>query len=209
LTVDYERQNFSVSQCTWIDGAASEVVSIFSPSDLPNHPRLRVGIIVGAVLAAISSILLGVSAWFYCRKRKASSNESITKYSSVEKSQDSSSHTSFSSVYDHKGFLVHENVLAYQPKPELSTSTEIYQLPERMYREGGYAEEVRRLDWQRRAGQASELTGSGAFYELDARPRTPAVGRSPNIASPSSMVLGPREIDPTRLTSPLRDRRWI
>jgi hypothetical protein len=184
-------------------------VSIFSPSDPPNHPRLSVGIIVGAVLAAVSSILLGASAWFYYRKRKVSSNEPITKYSSVEKSEHSSSHTSFSSVYDHQGFLAHENVLAYQPKPELSTSTEIYQLPERMYREGGYAEEVRRLDWQRSAGQASELTGSGAFYELDARPRTPAVRRSPNLASPSSAVLGPREIDPTRLTSPLRDRRWI
>jgi len=168
-----------------------------------------VGIIVGAVLAALSSILLGASAWFYYRKRKASSNASITKCSSVEKTEGSNSHISFPSIYDHKGFLVHENVLAYQPKPELSASTEIYQLPERMYREGGYAEEVRRLDWQRRVGQASELTGSAALYELDARPRTPAVGRSPNIASPSSMVLGPREIDPTRLTSPLRDRRWI
>jgi hypothetical protein len=185
------------------------VVSIFSPSDPPGHPRLGIGIIVGAVLATVSCLLLGASAWFYCRKRKTASDGSITKHSSVEKRDNSSSHESFSSFYDNKAFTVHESVLAYQPKPELSTSTEIYQLPERAYGEGGYDEEARRLDWQRRAWQASELAGPTAFYELDARPRTPIPSRTPDLASPASIVLRPREVDPARLTSPLRGRRWI
>ncbi|RDW58351.1 hypothetical protein BP5796_12281 [Coleophoma crateriformis] len=32
ITVDYERRNFTVSQCTWVDGANSEISAIISPS---------------------------------------------------------------------------------------------------------------------------------------------------------------------------------
>jgi len=75
LTADYERRNFSVSQCNWDPGAQSKIIAILSPSSVstingttlqPNKPfHLSTGAIVsitvgGAGIFAITGLV------FYC-----------------------------------------------------------------------------------------------------------------------------------------------
>ncbi|KAM3073700.1 hypothetical protein ACMFMG_004417 [Clarireedia jacksonii] len=93
LTVDYERKNFSVSQCTWNDGAASELSTIISPSLISNsssatsgtgshvssnhNKPISVGLICGLVALIVVAIAIIGFIIFYLRRRKlaASTNE--------------------------------------------------------------------------------------------------------------------------------------
>jgi hypothetical protein len=81
LTVDYERGNFSVSQCLWVDGAASQIESILSPTyptnisspALPasnaakssNH--LSPGVIAAIVIVVVFVVaaVLGLAYYFF------------------------------------------------------------------------------------------------------------------------------------------------
>ncbi|RDW63644.1 hypothetical protein BP6252_11189 [Coleophoma cylindrospora] len=84
LTVDYDRGNFSVSQCTWVDGAKSAVNSILSPSYSTNNTNgtlttspkvtneIPIGPIVGGVLGGVA-VLMGICAalfWYCLRKQR-------------------------------------------------------------------------------------------------------------------------------------------
>ncbi|KAB8291622.1 hypothetical protein EYC80_006422 [Monilinia laxa] len=85
LTVDYERGNFTVSQCTWIDGATSEISSIISPtltSNSSNIPQgspsayssnpttnLSIGVICVIVVMMVVAIAAGVFGGLYLYRR--------------------------------------------------------------------------------------------------------------------------------------------
>jgi hypothetical protein len=86
LTVDYERGNFSVSQCTWVDGAASVIVPILSKSAAAvttgvasasstaiSTPSSGIsgGAIAGVVIAivAVLALLAGALFWWLRRRR--------------------------------------------------------------------------------------------------------------------------------------------
>lgn len=86
LTVDYERGNFSVSQCTWVDGAVSVIVPILSKpapavttgsasasSTAISTPSSGIsgGAIAGVVIAiiAILALLAGALFWWLRRRR--------------------------------------------------------------------------------------------------------------------------------------------
>jgi hypothetical protein len=94
LTVDYERRNFSISQATFVDGAASTVISILPPSltsksaDNPTSTGtstgtstvtaapgtssgLAPGAIAGIVIGAVALLALCAGAFLWRRRRAA------------------------------------------------------------------------------------------------------------------------------------------
>ncbi|TVY48733.1 hypothetical protein LOCC1_G002310 [Lachnellula occidentalis] len=88
LTVDYERGNFSVSQCLWNDGAASQVVTISAPSNGTNgsggsgseqeaQAVKKQGVSIGAIVGIVVAVLVllavgGALLWIFLRRRKRS-----------------------------------------------------------------------------------------------------------------------------------------
>ncbi|KAL8711178.1 MAG: hypothetical protein Q9220_004323 [cf. Caloplaca sp. 1 TL-2023] len=66
LITDYERRNFSISQCSWIDNAQQDIKSITAPADegaFPNGSKALssaaiAGIAVGVVSATATSLVL-------------------------------------------------------------------------------------------------------------------------------------------------------
>lgn len=66
LTADYERRNFSISQCSWENGAKSHIVAVKSPNDRipPASHRISTGAIAGIAVGGsavlIILILLGI-----------------------------------------------------------------------------------------------------------------------------------------------------
>lgn len=93
LTVDHERFNFSVSQCTWEYGAAQDIVAIPSLERSSNSGNggqspgstsssLGTGAIVGiAVGAAAATAMLGLLVfflWWRRRKQKAKPEEEVS-----------------------------------------------------------------------------------------------------------------------------------
>jgi len=68
---DYERGNFSVSQCTWDAGAKPHIVAIKSPRDsTPSSHQIStgaiVGIAIGGAIILVMLVLLGI--WLYRRR---------------------------------------------------------------------------------------------------------------------------------------------
>ncbi|KAM3075652.1 hypothetical protein ACMFMG_007785 [Clarireedia jacksonii] len=81
LTVDYDRRNFSIHQCSWIDGAASTIVTIKSPSDTSTNgtsaipdthsgTSLKVGPIIGIVLGVLAFIALILTLILFSLRRR-------------------------------------------------------------------------------------------------------------------------------------------
>lgn len=85
LTVDWERSNFSLSECQFIDGSTEQLVTVTSPATtggtIPTGPQgiptsgtgsngKTIGIALGVVLAAL--ILVGGVAFYRFQKRRKS-----------------------------------------------------------------------------------------------------------------------------------------
>ena len=66
MIADYERKNFSVSQCTWESGAKSHIVAIRRPGDKTSSTSHRLspgsiaGIVIGAAVIVIIVVVLGI-----------------------------------------------------------------------------------------------------------------------------------------------------
>ncbi|KAJ8106454.1 hypothetical protein OPT61_g9525 [Boeremia exigua] len=76
LTVDWERERFSVYQCDWTYGEPSNVVSIVSPSylatpDAPTKGDSRTGVTIGVVVGCVFLVgIVGTAiAGYYWRRR--------------------------------------------------------------------------------------------------------------------------------------------
>jgi hypothetical protein len=87
LTVDYERGNFSVSQCTWDIDAEQDIATIDSLADSSDSPdsgnrtdtpppetsddsNLSTGAIAGIIVGSLIGLtLLAVAIWWYATKR--------------------------------------------------------------------------------------------------------------------------------------------
>ncbi|KAF7944211.1 hypothetical protein EAE96_010613 [Botrytis aclada] len=91
LTVDYERGNFTVSQCSFVDGVTAEISTIISPTLKNNSSstsqssssadstdstqHLSIGIICGIAVALVAVLIIGALGGFYlfrCRNRRIS-----------------------------------------------------------------------------------------------------------------------------------------
>ncbi|OBT53338.1 hypothetical protein VE04_06478 [Pseudogymnoascus sp. 24MN13] len=142
LTVDYERGNFSVSPCSWVEGAAANVVTIASkdstavnsegPSTTgtegttgsPESTKsgLSTGAIAGiSVAAAVIVLALAIGGYFFLKKQrqKQASMQTIT---SVDPNDDDAI------IADSKSIQSHQlSNLGEVPKHELN-DTQIYQM---------------------------------------------------------------------------------
>jgi hypothetical protein len=91
LTVDYDRKNFSLSQCTFVQGASPQVLSILGPTakneslngtvNVPgttndDSQRGNTAIIVSCVIASIL-VVLASGIGFWCWKKRKSSKKDI------------------------------------------------------------------------------------------------------------------------------------
>jgi hypothetical protein len=193
LTVDYERGNFSVSQCLWIDGAPDEIGTILSPSysttsssgSLPsNSPTFKSkqvsgGIIAGATVAGVLGLAFVGGLFYYCLRRRnhpASAapeedigltnmdpRESKDRDGSVNQNQ-FSPFLADKKLYDSSN--IQHSMNYYQPNGELGTSGEIYQLPSHDNREDPPFFAANRINAERRAANTPEIDSRGIAYEL-------------------------------------------
>lgn len=69
LITDYERSNFSVSQCKFEDGLSANIVTISSTTATPNHIS-RVAVIGISIGAAIFSLLNILAVVFFVRRQQ-------------------------------------------------------------------------------------------------------------------------------------------
>lgn len=106
MTVDYERGNFSVSQCLWNDGADSEITSIISPtyqtnnSDYSNNSssnspppsskaasvskkHLSAGAIAGIVIAVLATLALTAGLTHFLLRPRRQHSPSSSKHKKV------------------------------------------------------------------------------------------------------------------------------
>ncbi|PQE17034.1 Acid protease protein [Rutstroemia sp. NJR-2017a BBW] len=82
LTVDYDRGNFSIHQCSWIDGAASTIIPIESPSSTSKNgtsdtdhthssSSVKLGPIIGIVFGVLAFLgLILALILFFLRRQK-------------------------------------------------------------------------------------------------------------------------------------------
>ncbi|KAH7093605.1 aspartic peptidase domain-containing protein [Paraphoma chrysanthemicola] len=89
LTVDWERQNFSVSAVDWTFGRSPQIMPIVSPAyaelqaPTPKKKPLSTGAIIGAALGggfAIALILAAIGWWFWRRRHKRKLTAIKAKY---------------------------------------------------------------------------------------------------------------------------------
>ncbi|KAF2832473.1 acid protease [Ophiobolus disseminans] len=89
LTVDWERQNFSVSAIDWTFGKPQELIPIISPEyaqyEAPRHPKkpLTSGAVIGVALGTgftAALILVAVGWWFWRRRHKRKVEEIKARY---------------------------------------------------------------------------------------------------------------------------------
>lgn len=81
LTVDYEKGNFSVSQCTWVTGAKAQILPIHSASYALNNTnsaspttqtaarKSSVAPILGGVLSGVALLLVAITLIWYRRRK--------------------------------------------------------------------------------------------------------------------------------------------
>jgi hypothetical protein len=97
LIVDWERQNFSVSQNKWVYGEKPNIVPITSPvftGELMETGKLNNGISTGAIIGiAIGSgfgfamIMIGIGWWFWRRRQRHKREEVQAQYAAQAKAE--------------------------------------------------------------------------------------------------------------------------
>lgn len=74
MIADYERSNFSVSQCLFRDDNPQDLVAILSPLIKIDKPGLKTATLVAIIVSIVVAILLIISGLFIlirvCRKRQ-------------------------------------------------------------------------------------------------------------------------------------------
>ncbi|OBT45096.1 hypothetical protein VE00_05139 [Pseudogymnoascus sp. WSF 3629] len=139
LTVDYERGNFSLSQCSWVEGAEENIVAIASKdsavgnSDTPtgatatagspesSKSGLSTGAIAGISVAAVVVVVALAIGGFFFLKRQREKQAAIQMITSVDLQDDKAV------MADSKSIQSHE-LSNFREVHELNHDTQIYQL---------------------------------------------------------------------------------
>ncbi|KAH6670102.1 aspartic peptidase domain-containing protein [Halenospora varia] len=209
LTVNYERGNFSVSQCVWDDGAAAQLTTIHPLSGSSGATKMSNGIGAGAIAGIIIAVLVILAtalglAFFYLRRQRTrnavielidrddtSPTVSSTPIAPVKRDEEVGANEYYAPDSKEESELP---VYIAPELSELSGAPEIHQLPEHDNREGDYATEARRMMSVRKASNTAELPGSGFLHELEASyPETPEL-ESPNRSANVSPVIQPATV---------------
>lgn len=187
--MDYERRNFSVSQCIWQDGAPEQISAILSPtyanstsnsttSFTPASKPIPAGVIAGATVGGIAVLLLiagGIAYYiFRCRKRSTStpSTEDIRlTYFDNKDNKNGSIHDPNSPYPLYKklgsaGSVHRSDKSSSQPDGELGTQGEIFQMPTNEHNERDYFSAVNRIASERKAANTAQIDGISLAYEL-------------------------------------------
>ncbi|KAK0115902.1 hypothetical protein ONS95_012947 [Cadophora gregata] len=144
VIADYERKNFSVSQCKW-DSSPQRIVTISPPSDSPNNPKSESsGLPVGAIagIAAGGGVLLIALAvvlyfcWWRPRQRKRKTAELAANEIAVQNPQQQEffkPELDSNEVNNKPGIQIHETEGSKVFAPvEIGTNPEIvYEMPAR------------------------------------------------------------------------------
>lgn len=191
MTVDYERGNFSVSQCLWQDGAPERISAILSPiyaNSSPNYDTsstsaskpIGAGIIAAAVIAGIVGLALAGGVGYFIsrrRQRKRPTSTSPTEDIGLTNLDKDNKDTKSISMFDDpnspyppykkphspNGEPVHRE---QYPDGELGTQGEIHQMPTTEHGEGDYFSAVNRIESERRAATTPQIDGKSMAYEL-------------------------------------------
>ncbi len=181
MTVDYERGNFSVSQCVWQDGAPEQISAILSPtyadeskSSTPALKGIRVGLIAGVTIAGIAALVLATGLGYYLSQRRErptskSPTEDIqlTHVDNKESKADDTQEDLNSPLPSYKKLDSSSSVHREQHTDgELGTQGEIYQMPTTEHGEGDYFDAAIKLASERRAANTPQIDGRLVAYEL-------------------------------------------
>lgn len=193
LTVDYERGNFSVSPCSWVEGAEENIVAITSkdsadgnnatpsPTGTSGNPAssisgLSTGAIAGiSVAAAVIVLALAIGGYFFL-KRQRQKQAAIQMISSVDPNDDDTAIADSKSIQSHKlsnfgdvpvpelnDTQIYQLQSGDEPRPELNSDTQIYQLHSNQKQGAANV-----INTESRSTVAYELTGSEVSrVELD------------------------------------------
>jgi hypothetical protein len=213
LTVDYERGNFSVSQCVWQDGAPERISAILSPayanssstttsSNSVSKP-VGAGIIAAVVVAVILVLALAAGiGYFVSQRRRRDRPTSIAptediSLTNLDKDNNDIKTESLpddpNSLYPpYKKFDSPSGVYReQQPDGELGTHGEIYQMPTTEYREGDYFTALNRIESERRAATTPQIDGRSMVFELHGSEPMPAEMDDERSRSGLSPMLSP------------------
>ncbi|KAF2008081.1 acid protease, partial [Amniculicola lignicola CBS 123094] len=91
LIVDWERQNFSISQCSWVFGQEKDIVPIISPNYITKKPskgsprpkRISTGAIIGIALGGgfcFAMVLFGIAFMIWRRRQNAKKQMIAAQY---------------------------------------------------------------------------------------------------------------------------------
>jgi hypothetical protein len=186
LTVDYERGNFSVSQCLW-DNVPTQIRAILSPSydniststpssfptPIASPTHVHAGVIPGAVVAGVVLAAACILTYYLCRRRNqrvsTASTEDIDLASFNKQGEDKKSFLAAPGSpfpADRKPGVAPSLYSQYRPDGELGTQGEIYQLATHDNLDGDYATAAMQIASDRRAANTPEMANTGVMCEL-------------------------------------------
>ncbi|CAD6591030.1 MAG: hypothetical protein ASARMPREDX12_004894 [Alectoria sarmentosa] len=116
VIVDYERSNFSVSQCRFEDGISTDLVAIPSASETPNH--LRRNVAIGTSIGTASFFLLATLAAVFAIRRWR--RKAMTQLRSETREPPTSSEVPRALVFDYPREIDHNSMV--EPFRELPDS---------------------------------------------------------------------------------------
>ncbi|KAH8792237.1 aspartic peptidase domain-containing protein [Hyaloscypha sp. PMI_1271] len=214
LTVDYERGNFSVSQCVWQDGAPERISAILSPeyanssstttSSTSASKPVGAGIIAAVVIAVIAVLALAAGLGYFVsqrRQRDRPTSTSPTEDIGLTNLDKNNNYIKTESLPDDPNSLyppykkfdypsgVHRE---QQPDSELGTHGEIYQMPTTEHGEGNYFTALNRIESERRAATTPQIDGRSMVYELHGSEPMPAEMDDEGSRRGLSPMLSPR-----------------
>jgi hypothetical protein len=192
LTVDYERGNFSVSQCTWNDGAPEQINTILSPSYNTNNSSgspsshsssstkgIGTGAIAGIAIAGVALLaIIGALVYYFFFRKPArpvstahTDDIALANFDAeTSKGKDGTYFQPSNSPYleDKKLYSsdgIHTSIRPYHPDRELSATGEIHQLPTYDNHGHGIYGGAHELE-DGRGMSTPEIDGTSVVYEL-------------------------------------------
>ena len=211
MTVDYERGNFTVSQCAWQDGAPEQINAILSPAyadsknstiSASSSKHRGTGAIAGAAIAGIIILAAaGCLGYFIYQQRAHRRPKSIAPTEDIGLTNVDNKDSKAQSLQDdpnspypeYKKLDAFSNVhREREPDGELGTQGEIHQMPTTEHEQGDYFSAVINMISERRAATTPQIDGRSVVYELHGSEPVPVEMDDERSRSGLSPMLSPK-----------------